>query len=69
MWSYLKEKDILLDRSKIIEMIENKNFDEFYNKAFSKIESVIAVEKNKNKDIILKDYFSDEKLDNLIFTK
>jgi len=69
IWSYLKDENILLDENKMINLIESNNFDKFYKKAFSKIKRVIVKEKKKDKNMILKEYFNNDKLDDLIFIK
>ncbi|MBU0998998.1 AIPR family protein [Patescibacteria group bacterium] len=68
MWSYLEKNGTINNESQILELIKNKNFDEFYKKAFLKIKEVIVKEKRKDHSIVLKDYFNNEKLDDLIFS-
>lgn len=54
-------------RESVIKLIKTNDFDDLYNKAYSKLEDIIIKETKKSKGgIILKDYFSNEDLDKLL---
>ena len=67
IWENIEKQKKISQRDKIIKLIVANDFNDFYKEAYLKIEKIINQEKLLNDQIMLKDFFNDEKLDNLIF--
>lgn len=69
IWHYIENDGKLVNLKDVIILIKGNNFEEYYKKSLSKINSIVTKETIKDKSIVLKDYFNSDNFSKLIFKK